>query len=180
MKVAAIFKHRAYRGCPIFTNLTLPILLSALLFPVLAQAQLKADLVLVKKSEHKLFLIRNGIVYETFHAVFGPRPEGPKLTEGDERTPEGQYLLDYKKLNSPFYRAIHISYPNAADRERSAKAGLPPGNHIMIHGQPAVDKNIGVDARYFNWTNGCIAVANEDMDIIWEAVDVGTPITIEP
>jgi len=180
MKFVAIVKKYAFWPCPIPTSLTLTLLLSTLLFPTFALAQLKADLVLVKKSEHKLFLLRNGIVYETFHVVFGPRPLGPKLAEGDERTPEGHYLLDYKKPNSPFYRAIHISYPNAADRDRAAKAGLPPGGHIMIHGQPAVDKDIGGDARYFNWTNGCIGVANEDMNIIWEAVDAGTPITIEP
>ena len=146
----------------------------------LCYAQLKADHVLVKKSERKLFLLRQGIVYETFHVVFGPRPHGPKLTEGDERTPEGNYILDYKKSNSPFYRAIHISYPNREDRERSAQAGVDPGGQIMLHGQPKTDQEIAEDARFFNWTNGCIAVANEDMDIIWEAVDVGTPITIEP
>lgn len=150
------------------------------LSPHLANAQLKADRVLVKKSEHKLFLLRAGIPYETFHAVFGPRPQGPKLSEGDEHTPEGQYLLDYKKSNSPFYKAIHISYPNAEDRARSASKGLHPGGQIMIHGQPLVDKQLSEDASYFNWTNGCIAVSNPDMDIIWEAVDPGTPITIEP
>jgi murein L,D-transpeptidase YafK len=145
-----------------------------------AHAQLKADRVLVKKSEHKLFLLRKEIVYETFHVVFGPRPQGPKLTEGDERTPEGDYILDYKKSPSIFYKSIHISYPNAADRLRSAQAGLRPGGQIMIHGHPDVDQFIGEDARHFNWTNGCIAMANEDMDILWEAIDVGTPITIEP
>lgn len=145
-----------------------------------AHAQLKADLVLVKKSERKLYLLRKGIIYETFHVVFGPRPQGHKLTEGDERTPEGDYILDHKKSNSPFYRAIHISYPNAADRERAARAGVDPGGHIMIHGHPRAERAIAEDARFFNWTNGCIAVANEDMTIIWEAVDVGTPITIEP
>ena len=124
--------------------------------------------------------MRKGIVYETFHVVFGPKPQGPKLTEGDERTPEGQYILDYKKRKSRFYRAIHISYPNAEDRARSARLGLHPGDHIMIHGQPKTKRAIAKDARYFNWTNGCIAVANEDMHIIWEAVDAGTPITIEP
>jgi murein L,D-transpeptidase YafK len=143
-------------------------------------AQLKADLVLVKKSERKLFLMRKGIVYETFHVVFGPRPQGPKLAEGDEHTPEGHYILDYKKPNSPFYRAIHISYPNSDDRARAAKAGVDPGGQIMIHGHPRTDRKIAKAARHFNWTNGCIAVANEDMDIIWEAVDAGTPITIEP
>ena len=145
------------------------------------QAQLKADQVLVKKSERKLFLIRQGIVYETFRVVFGPKPLGPKTSEGDERTPEGNYVLDYKKLNSPFYRAIHVSYPNDADRARAAEAGLEPGGQIMIHGQPLqADRATRKKARFFNWTNGCIAVANEDMDIIWEAVDAGTPITIEP
>jgi murein L,D-transpeptidase YafK len=145
-----------------------------------AHAQLKADHVLVKKSERKLFLLRKGIVYETFPVVFGPRPQGPKLTEGDERTPEGNYILDYKKSPSIFYKSIHISYPNAADRERSARAGLHPGGQIMIHGHPEVDPFVGEDARYFNWTNGCIAVDNEDMDILWVAIDAGTPITIEP
>lgn len=144
------------------------------------QAQLKADHVLVKKSEHKLFLLRDGIVYETFHVMFGPQPRGPKLTEGDERTPEGRYTLDYKKASSRFYKAIHISYPNDADRARSARAGLHPGGEIMIHGYPEVADFIGADARYFNWTNGCIAVDNSDMEILWEAIDVGTPITIEP
>lgn len=126
-----------------------------------------------------MYLLRQGIVYETFHVVFGPRPLGPKLTEGDERTPEGKYTLDFKKSPSRFYKSIHISYPNAADRERSAKLGLRPGGAIAIHGQPA-DGALGKDARYFNWTDGCIAVANEDMEILWEAIDVGTPITIEP
>ena len=148
-------------------------------FAICANAQLKADHVLVKKSEHKLYLLRQGIVYETFHVVFGPRPLGPKLTEGDERTPEGKYTLDFKKSHSRFYKSIHISYPNAADRERSAKLGLRPGGAIAIHGQPA-DGALGGDARYFNWTDGCIAVANEDMEILWVAIDVGTPITIEP
>ncbi|MET0377898.1 MAG: L,D-transpeptidase family protein, partial [Spongiibacteraceae bacterium] len=90
------------------------------------------------------------------------------------------YILDYKKSPSRFYKSIHISYPNAADRERSARAGLHPGGQIMIHGQPEVDALISEDASYFNWTNGCIAVANADMEILWEAIDVGTPITIEP
>ena len=179
MKSVASFNKSA-RSKPISGGRTLICLFLSFLFSASAHAQLKADLVLVKKSEHKLFLLRNGIVYETFHVVFGPRPQGPKLIEGDEHTPEGNYTLDYKKPNSPFYRAIHISYPNAADRERAAKMGYPPGGHIMIHGQPAVDANIGGDARYYNWTNGCIAVANEDMNIIWEAVEPGTPITIEP
>ena len=149
-------------------------------FAIGAQAQLKADQVLVKKSERKLFLLRAGIVYETFPVVFGPRPQGPKLTEGDERTPEGNYILDYKKNPSRYYKSIHISYPNAIDRERSARLGLHPGGDIMIHGHPKVDRKVRRHGLFFNWTDGCIAVANEDMDIIWHAVDVGTPITILP
>lgn len=162
---------------------TVKILICCLLaasFAAPVHAQLKADQVLVKKSERKLYLLRKGIIYETFHVVLGPRPQGHKLTEGDERTPEGRYVLDYKKPDSPFYRAIHISYPNEADRDRAARAGLHPGGEIMIHGHPRTDPALAEDARFFNWTNGCIAVANEDMDIIWESVDVGTPITIEP
>lgn len=144
-----------------------------------AQAQLKADHVLVKKSERKLFLLRDGVVYETFNVVFGPG-RGPKLTEGDERTPEGEYILDYKKSPSRFYKSIHISYPNAQDRERSARLGLAPGGAIMIHGQPKVDRKTSRDMRYFNWTDGCVALANADMELVWRAVDAGTPITILP
>lgn len=141
----------------------------------------KAERVLVRKSEKKLFLINNGKPFREFRIVLGPRPHGPKMAFGDERTPEGDYTLDRKNENSHFYKSIRISYPNATDRERSARAGIAnPGGAIMIHGQPREKPWTDDIAQTFNWTNGCIAVTDEQMDEIWALVDVGTPITIQP
>ncbi len=137
-------------------------------------------MVLVIKSKSKLYLKRNGKTLKEYHVVFGANPKGHKLQEGDERTPEGLYILDYKKDDSAFYKAIHISYPNELDLERARNNGVKPGGAIMIHGQK---ENIGwlaLVSQYFNWTDGCIAVSNSDMDEIWEAVDSGTPIEIKP
>ncbi|MGL5037551.1 MAG: L,D-transpeptidase family protein, partial [Aeromonas sp.] len=108
----------------------------------------------------------------------GPAPKGPKLQVGDQRTPEGTYILDYKKSNSGFYKAIHISYPNLADMRRSSLAGVEPGGMIMIHGQPNRLGNRRMQPS--NWTNGCIAVLNHEIDEIWDAIEPGTPIIIKP
>jgi murein L,D-transpeptidase YafK len=134
----------------------------------------KADLVLVKKSERKMYLIKNDKPFREYKVAFGANPEGHKQQEGDERTPEGRYILDYKKSASSFYKAIHISYPNEQDKKRAKEKGVNPGGLIMIHGQ----KNGFTQS--FNWTDGCIAVKNIEMDEIWTSVNVGTPIIIKP
>ncbi|MCG9965679.1 L,D-transpeptidase family protein [Shewanella cutis] len=138
----------------------------------------KADSVLVNKSEKKLYLIADGKPFKSYHVVFGANPEGHKQQEGDERTPEGKYLLDYKKEDSAFYKAIHISYPNQHDIESAKKRGVNPGGLIMIHGQPNGLGWLSFASQFFNWTNGCIAVTNSEMDEIWQAVDVGVPVEI--
>lgn len=140
----------------------------------------KADHVLVVKSESMLYLKKNGKILKAFHVVFGPNPKGHKIQKGDGRTPEGRYILDDKKEDSAFYKAIHITYPNAKDKQRAKDLGVDPGGMIMIHGQ----KN-GIDfssslTQLFNWTDGCIALSNPDMDEVWEAVDIFTPIEIRP
>ena len=112
--------------------------------------------------------------------AFGDNPVGHKQQEGDERTPEGKYILDYKKDDSSFYKAIHISYPNKDDIESAKKKGVSPGGFIMIHGQKNGYGWAAWITQYFNWTDGCIAVTNSEMDEIWEAVDIGTPIEIKP
>jgi murein L,D-transpeptidase YafK len=141
----------------------------------------KAERVLVKKAEKKLFLISNGKPFREYRVVLGPKPRGPKMAYGDERTPEGDYTLDRKNENSAFYKSIRISYPNHIDRARSERAGIDdPGGAIMIHGQPAAKPWPEDVAQTFNWTNGCIAVTDGQMDEIWASVDVGTPITIQP
>ncbi|MCF6364513.1 MAG: L,D-transpeptidase family protein, partial [Gammaproteobacteria bacterium] len=96
------------------------------------------------------------------------------------RTPEGKYILDYKKSDSSFYKAIHISYPNETDKRRARMNGVSPGGQIMIHGQKNGQGSLSWLAQKFNWTDGCIAVTNAEMDEIWELVKAGTPIEIFP
>ncbi len=155
------------------------IIFMLLLVPYCALGIERADLVLVVKSESTLYLIKNRKILKRYKVSLGANPKGHKRQEGDKRTPEGAYILDYKKIDSTFYKAIHISYPNGEDVRRARKAGVDPGGCIMIHGQ----KNgcgTGSISRHINWTDGCIALSNSDMDEIWESVAVGTPIKILP
>lgn len=138
----------------------------------------KADSVLVDKSEARLYLIRDGVPFREYHVAFGANPKGHKREEGDERTPEGKYTLDYKKDDSAFYKAIHISYPNENDTRLAEARGVSPGGFIMIHGQKNGLGWLSIISQRFNWTNGCIAVKNREMDEIWQSVDAGTPIEI--
>ena len=156
------------------------ILIFTFLFPTISYAVTYADKVVVNKSEAKLYLEKNGVIFKEFHVVFGDNPAGHKQEEGDERTPEGIYVLDYKKSDSSFYKAIHISYPNNEDIEKAKNVGVNPGGQIMIHGQKNGLGWFSFFSQWVNWTDGCIAVKNSEMDQIWEAVHVGTPIEIQP
>ncbi len=135
---------------------------------------------MVIKSESKLYLKNNGKTLKIFRVAFGANPKGHKLKKGDERTPEGRYLLDYKNENSAFHKAIHISYPNEKDKRRAKELGVKPGGQIMIHGQKNGYGWLSFIIQLFNWTDGCIALSDSDMDELWELVDVGTPIEIKP
>jgi murein L,D-transpeptidase YafK len=139
-----------------------------------------ADFVLVVKSESRLYLLRDQEVFASYRIKFGSNPKGHKQQQGDERTPEGRYILDYKNSNSSFYKSIHISYPNAEDRARARKRGVSPGGDIMIHGQSNGWGSFGWIIQFFNWTNGCIALTDSNMDRVWAAVEPGTPIEIRP
>jgi murein L,D-transpeptidase YafK len=150
------------------------------LMPAVAFGMEKADKVLVIKSKSKLYLKKQGKILKQYHATFGANPKGHKQKKGDERTPEGNYILDYKNRDSRFYKSIHISYPNKADKKRAKKMGVSPGGYIMIHGQKNGCGRTAATTERFNWTDGCIAVSNHAMDEIWLAVDVGTPIEIKP
>ena len=138
------------------------------------------DSVLVKKSEGKMYLLANGKPVKTYKVAFGANPEGHKQKEGDERTPEGKYVLDFKKEDSSYYKAIHISYPSPKDIARAKAAGVNPGGSIMIHGQRNGLGWIAWLSQRFNWTDGCIAVTNAEMEEIWSLVEAGTPIEIVP
>jgi murein L,D-transpeptidase YafK len=138
------------------------------------------DSVLVKKSENRMYLLAKGKSIKEYKVVFGANPKNHKQKEGDERTPEGKYILDYKKENSSFYKAIHISYPNENDKVKAKYSSVNPGGSIMIHGQKNGLSWLSWLTQWFNWTDGCIAVTNTEMDEIWGMINVGTPIEIQP
>ncbi|MCK5829714.1 MAG: L,D-transpeptidase family protein [Methylococcales bacterium] len=138
------------------------------------------DSILVNKTEKKMYLLSDGQKVREFDVVFGGNPIGHKQQQGDEKTPEGKYILDYKNADSSFYKSIHISYPNEDDIFNAKIKGVNPGGLIMIHGQKnGLDKLSWLYQRV-NWTKGCIAVTNIEMDEIWAAVEVGIPIEILP
>ena len=124
--------------------------------------------------------MRQGKVLKTYKVALGPEPVGPKQRQGDHKTPEGEYVLDRRNVHSQFYRSIHISYPSAKDRDRARKLGVSPGGDIYVHGLPNGFAWVGRGHRLKDWTDGCIAVTNEEMDEIWRAVPDGTPIEIKP
>jgi len=133
-----------------------------------------ADRVLVDKGDRQLHLMRGGEVWKSYTIGLGFAPDGHKQREGDGRTPEGDYILDWRNPNSSFYLSIHISYPDSGDKTRARTNGVSPGGEIFIHGEQ------GLYRRKRDWTLGCIAVTNEAMDEIWATVPNGTPITIKP
>ncbi len=155
------------------------LLLLLLLLPVPLWAKQAVDYVLVVKSERRMFLITEGRVMRHYDISLGRNPVGAKEHEGDKRTPEGKYLLDEKLEDSAFHKAIHISYPNERDLENARKKNLEPGGRIMIHGQPNGNGRLAHITQQYDWTNGCIAVTDEDMDEIWNLIEENTPIIIE-
>lgn len=139
-----------------------------------------ADRVVVKKSERKMQLLKNGQVLKEYRVSLGDNPYGHKMWEGDERTPEGDYFLDWRNPQSSFHKAIHVSYPNARDQALAKALGVSPGGMIMVHGLPNDLRSPKVRAEYArrDWTNGCIAVQDHEIDEIWRLVRDGTPIRI--
>ena len=139
-----------------------------------------ADFVRVDKSDRTLTLYRGDEVLRKFPVALGFEPIGDKEQEGDNKTPEGRYLLDHRNADSSFFLSIRISYPSADDWESARSRGVSPGGQIMIHGQPNEPKySTGYYART-DWTNGCIAVSNLAMIDIWLMTEVNTPIEIVP
>jgi len=147
-----------------------------------APERLTVDSVVVDKSDRRLRLLSGSRVVREYRVALGDSPAGHKVRQGDERTPEGDYVLDWRNPNSTFHRSIHISYPNERDRLYARAMGYDPGGMIMIHGKPNYISSAKVLAEYDrrDWTDGCIAVTNEEMDEIWAEVKDGTPIRILP
>jgi murein L,D-transpeptidase YafK len=139
-----------------------------------------ADLVYIEKKARRLTLFRKGKPIRTYRVALGFEPVGKKTTEGDGKTPEGRYVIDRRKPNSSFHRALHISYPNADDRRQAAARGVSPGGDIMIHGLMNGMGWIGKAHRARDWTLGCIALTNDEIDEVWRMAPDGTPVEIVP
>lgn len=148
--------------------------------PVAGHGLPMADHVVVHKAERRLELHHRGAVFKSFPVALGANPEGHKQQEGDQRTPEGEYFLDWRNPNSSFFLALRVSYPNTEDMRRARERGVNPGNNIMIHGLPNELRHNSREYLQADWTDGCIAVSNSAMIDIWLAVPDGTPITILP
>lgn len=149
--------------------------------PPAATADKQADLIVVSKDDKQLFLLRDGAVIRTYQIAMGSNwDQGHKQQEGDERTPEGRYLIDWRNPKSVAHLSLHISYPNPADQEAAHQAGRNPGGAIMIHGLPNGWGLLGPLHHLIDWTNGCVAVTNAEMQEIWSMVPDGTPIEIYP
>jgi len=151
-----------------------------LLLGVCAWGKGPADRIVIEKAAHVMTLYRGEEKLRTYKVSLGGEPKGAKTRQGDHKTPEGTYTVDARNANSHYYRSLHVSYPNAADRERAKKLGVSPGRDIMIHGLPNGEGFVGKAHLLHDWTDGCIAVTDEEMDEIWELVPVGTVLVIRP
>jgi len=156
--------------------------------------------IIIEKRNRKLFLMDKNEVIKSYKVVLGRSPVGNKVKEGDNKTPEGKYYIDNKNPQSKYHLSLHISYPNKEDRKRAKKQGVDPGRDIMIHGLPnnisdymnkmkSVNLDFVADTSNdflswllmkFDWTRGCVALTNENIEEIYDLVDMKTPVYIKP
>ncbi len=139
-----------------------------------------ADRVVIEKSLRKLTLLRGDTVLKTYKIALGGQPVGRKECQGDNRTPEGRYVVDSRNKKSHYHWSLHISYPNAADRANAKKKKCNPGGDIFIHGLPNGYGWMGKLHTAHDWTLGCIAVTDQEIEEIWHLVPNGTPVEIKP
>lgn len=138
------------------------------------------DRVVVIKHARRMILLSGGSVIREYRVSLGANPLGHKRFEGDERTPEGLYVLDWKNAQSIAHLSVHVSYPDAADRRAAELSGRDPGGMIMVHGIRNGLGWIGRMHRFWDWTDGCIALTDPEMDEFFRVVPTGTPIEIRP
>lgn len=148
--------------------------------PVAAQSTASVDRIVIEKSKRTLTLMNGAKIVKTYKVALGGQPVGAKDRQGDHKTPEGIYSVDAKKANSQFYKALHISYPSQADRANARRLGVSPGGDVEIHGLGAKWGWIGAKHRLTDWTDGCVAVTNEEIDEIYPLIKVGTAVEIRP
>ncbi len=140
----------------------------------------EVDLLVVKKSDNKLMAYADGKLLKTYQISLGASPMGHKEFEGDEKTPEGVYAINAKNDKSGYHKNLGVSYPNENDIAHAKSIGKPPGGDIKIHG---IRNGLGIISKFqrlINWTNGCIALTNTEVDELYASVKVGTRIEIRP
>ena len=142
--------------------------------------RVQADRIVVRKAERTLTLYWHDAKLKSYRVALGGQPVGAKSARGDQRTPEGLYTVKWRKKPSDFHAALEISYPNAEDLARARAAGVPPGGGIEIHGLREGFGWLGAAHQFFDWTDGCIALTNSEMDELQRAVPDGTPLEILP
>jgi len=172
--------RRAARFC-------LPALLLSLLFGFAAQspaqsvsAAERADTILIVKHERKLYLLHDNTPLRSYRIALGLSPTGAKEREWDFRTPEGSYIVDFRQEHSRYFKALHISYPSPADRKRSSAQHLSAGRDIFIHGEPNQPSKPDSYYKTRDWTNGCIALSDEDLQDVWSLTAGRTRVEIVP
>lgn len=148
--------------------------------PTAAHGDLKIDRVIVYKAKRMMTLVSNGEAVRRYTVALGGKPTGHKQREGDERTPEGSYTIDARNPDSDYYLSLRISYPNEEDVKRAESRGMDPGGEIMIHGIGNAQPRTRAMHPSIDWTHGCVAVTDREMEEIWDLVEVGTPIEILP
>jgi murein L,D-transpeptidase YafK len=141
---------------------------------------MKADLLVVDKSARRLSVYAHGVPVRSYRVSLGHEPVGPKTREGDRRTPEGRYLIDHHNPASAFHLALHVSYPSPSDTAHALAAGYAPGGEIMVHGMRNGLGWIGRAHLLVDWTIGCVAVTDSEIDELYRVVPNGTPIEFRP
>ena len=148
------------------------------LLSTVASAEPKVDHVVLVKTKHKLLLLSGDRVVKSYRVALGRGGLAPKRRQGDGRTPEGIYRIDYRNPASKYHLALHISYPESSDKQRAQRLGVNPGGDIMIHGLPREFSWVGSRHRLSDWTEGCIAVTDSEIEEIWKLVPDGTPVEV--
>jgi murein L,D-transpeptidase YafK len=157
------------------------VLLSLFLFCSFSFAEEKViDSVVVYKAKRQMQLLSGTEVIKSYSISLGDNPIGHKVQEGDERTPEGDYVIDYRNPQSRYHLSLHISYPNEKDKENAKKLGVSPGGNIMIHGSPKNFQWSESLLKNMDWTDGCIAITNKEIEEFGRLVKNGTKITLYP
>ena len=141
---------------------------------------IQVDRIVVYKSKRQLLAYTNGQLVKTYRVSLGRQPVGAKEIEGDMKTPEGLYYINDKNPNSGYHKNLGISYPNNNDIENAIRLGKPAGGDVKIHGLRNYTGFIGKYHRWYDWTLGCIAVTDEEIDELYDAVKIGTQIEINP